>query len=305
MFLKKIVKVINNPKLALSFFLGLRVARIIPDKTILKMEYRLAIGKKLNLDDPQTFNEKLQWLKLYDRKPEYTQLADKYKVRNYIKDTIGDKYLIPLLGVYNSYQEIDFKILPEQFVLKPNHTSGDVFICKDKSKIDYERLEKLIKKWMKRRYYWFQREWPYKNIIPCVICEKFMSESESPPDDYKIVCFNGKAKLVQVHLDRFANHVQDTYDLEWNKIDLLWGFEMSEHSGSICEKPKKLEEIIMLSERLAANMCQVRIDWYIVQDNIYFGEITFFDGSGFTPMTPESYDYLLGSWITLPKNKDL
>ncbi|HEY5556696.1 ATP-grasp fold amidoligase family protein [Acetobacterium sp.] len=298
MILKRIVKGIRNPWLVVNYILGQRITRIIPDETFVKLEYRASIGRRLNLDSPQSFNEKLQWLKLFDRKQEYTQLADKYKVRKYIKGTIGEEYLIPLLGVYDSYDEIDFEALPNQFVLKPNHTSGDVYLCKDKSKIDYVELKKTVKKWMEIEYYWIHREWPYKNIKPEIICEKFMSETNIPPNDYKVVCFNGKARLVQVHMGRFTNHIQDTYDLEWNKIDMTWGFEISEHAT--CKKPKKLEKMIELSEQLAVNMCQVRIDWFIVEDNLYFGEITFFDGSGFTPIIPESYDYLLGSWINLP-----
>lgn len=298
MILKRITRGAKNPGLVFEYILGQRIARIIPDKIFVKIKYKAAIGRRLNLDNPQSFNEKLQWLKLYDRKPEYTRLVDKYEVRKHIKDTIGEEYLIPLLGVYDSYDEIDFEALPNQFVLKPNHTSGDVFICRDKSKIDYGKLEKLAKKWIKREYYWLHREWPYKNIKPKIICEKFMSVSDIPPDDYKVSCFNGKAKLIQVHIDRFNRHLQDIYDVDWNKIDLPWGLEMSE--DSTWERPQKLEKMLVLSEQLAENMYQVRIDWYIVEGNLYFGEMTFFDGAGFIPFENKEDDFLLGSWINLP-----
>lgn len=299
---KRLHKVIKNPRYIVYYLMGLRIVRIIPDRTFLKIKFKAVIGKRLNLDNPQSFNEKLQWLKLYDRKAVYTQLVDKYAVRQHIIDTIGKEYLIPLLGVYDTYDEIDFSALPNQFVLKPNHTSGDAFICKDKSQINYVELEKQVKKWMKREYYWLHREWPYKNIKPKIICEKFMSKINSAPDDFKVLCFNGEAKLIQVHVGRFSHHLQDIYDTDWNRSTMIWGFEIPEHS--ICERPQKLEKMIELSEKLAATIPQVRIDWYIVEGNLYFGEMTFFDSAGFEPFENEEDDYLLGSWIALPVKKN-
>jgi hypothetical protein len=192
---RKAVKGFRNPKLILLYLLNFKVFRIIPDKMYLKIKYRLRIGKKLDLENPKTYNEKLQWLKLYDRKPEYTMMVDKYEVRKYIAKTIGEEYLIPLLGVYERYEEINFDDLPNQFVLKPNHTSGDIFICKDKSIIDHVKLKKEINKWLKRRYYWVHREWPYKNIKPRVICEKYLQDNIT---DYKFMCFNGELKMIEI-----------------------------------------------------------------------------------------------------------
>lgn len=300
MSLNKIVKGIKEPELIINYILNKKITRIIPDKTLLKIKYKVVMGKKLNLDNPQSFNEKLQWLKLYDRKTGYNKLVDKYAVRQHIMDTIGKEYLIPLMGVYDTYDEIDFNVLPNQFVLKPNHTSGDIFICKDKSQINYVVLEKQVKKWLKREYYWLHREWPYKNIKPKIICEKFMSDKETAPDDYKILCFHGKAKLIEVHIDRYGDHKQDFYDAQWNKTKLS---QEGTNSELIYEKPQQLKEMIQLSEQLSANMAHVRIDWYIVEETLYFGEITFFDGAGFTPFENEEDDYLLGSWITLPVSK--
>lgn len=252
------------------------------------------MGKNLDLNNPKTFNEKIQWLKLYDRKPEYTQMVDKYEVKKYIKETIGSEYLVPLLGVYSRFDEIDFAALPNQFVIKPNHTSGDVYICLDKSAIDYTKLKKEVDQWIKKRYYWVHREWPYKDVKPKIICEKFMSEDNRIPDDYKVLCFNGKAKLIQLHRDRFSNYYMDWYDENWHKTNICYGIPVSDN---VYEKPREFEKMIQLSEQLAAGMSHVRIDWYILKDKIYFGEITFFNQSGLKPFEA---DALLGSWINLP-----
>lgn len=300
MVLKKIVKGIKNPRILAYYILSCRIARIIPDKTLVKLKYKASTGKKLNLDNPLAYNEKLQWLKLYDRKPEYAMLVDKVEVRKHISATIGEEYLVPLLGIYDTYNEIDFDGLPNQFVLKPNHTSGDIYICQDKSIIDYKAVEKLVRKWLKKEYYWISREWPYKNVKPKIICEQYITENNKSPDDYKVLCFNGKAKLVEMHLDRFTNHLQDIYDTEWNRTEIIWGFEQSERPSSILQKPEKLEEMIELSEKLAAHLYQGRIDWYIVQGKLFFGEITFFDGAGFMPFENDEDDLLLGSWLELP-----
>src|SRR5690554_2515997 len=216
--IKKVVKGIKYPKLILLYILNFKLFKFIPDKFYLKIKYRLKMGKKLDLNNPKTFNEKLQWLKLYDRKPEYTQMVDKYEVRKYIKDVIGEEYLIPLLGIYDSFEDIDFDKLPNEFVLKPNHTSGNVFICKDKSKIDYKKLKKGVSRWLKREYYWVHREWTYKNIKPRVICEKYLQENIT---DYKFMCFNGEPKLIQIHRNRGSkNKTLDFYDINWNKTEI-------------------------------------------------------------------------------------
>ncbi|KNZ42032.1 ATP-grasp fold amidoligase family protein [Acetobacterium bakii] len=269
----------------------------VPDRFYLKLQYRHYFGKELNLDNPVTFNEKLQWLKLYDRKPEYTQMVDKYEVKNYIKETIGADFLIPLLGVYNNFDDIDFAVLPDQFVLKPNHTSGNVYICRDKSTIDYQQLKSDVDGWLKRQYFWVHREWPYKNVKPRIICEQFISENDTVPDDYKVLCFNGKAKLIEVHSDRFGNHHQDFYNGKWHKMKISQGFNTSDQR---LEKPRAFDQMIAMSETLAREMNHVRIDWFIVQDKLYFGEITFFDGAGFEPFDDEENDMLLGNFINLP-----
>ncbi|MCU9942847.1 glycosyl transferase, partial [Bacillus pacificus] len=211
--INKIIKGIRNPKRAILYILGTKISKVIPDKTYLEIKYKLTTGKKLDFENPKTFNEKLQWLKLHNRNPEYTTMVDKFEVRKYIADKIGEEYLIPLIGVYDSFEEIDFEVLPNQFVLKPNHTSGNVYICKDKSKINYKELKKEINMWLKRKYYWMHREWPYKNVKPKIVCEKYMvDESGTELKDYKMYCFNGETKIIQVDYDRFNGHKRNLYN---------------------------------------------------------------------------------------------
>lgn len=273
------------------------IQSLIPDRFYCSWKYKKCFGKRLDLKNPKTFNEKLQWLKLYDRNPIYTNLVDKYEVRKYISKTIGEEYLIPLIGVWDRFEEIDFSKLPDQFVLKCTHDSGSVFICTDKSKFNIEDAKLKINTALKRNFYYVAREWVYKNIKPRIICEKFISDNEITPDDYKVLCFNGKAKLVEIHIDRFGNHKQDFYDENWSKKDISQGDTISDFTY---DKPRLLENMLKLSEKLSAEMYHVRIDWFIVRDELYFGEITFFDGAGFVPFDKECHDLLLGSWIKLP-----
>jgi hypothetical protein len=268
----------------------------MPDKLYLKIIYYYETGQYLNLDNPVTFNEKLQWIKLYDRKPEYNTYVDKYNVRDYIKQTLGEEYLIPLIGVYDTVDEIPWDELPNKFVLKCTHGSGSNIICKDKCKLDIEESKRKLKRWMKKNWFWFGREWPYKNVKPRIICEEFISDTNNTPDDIKVLCFNGKAKLIEVHMNRFGNnHTQDFYDITWRKT----GISQGNISNSTKEKPLYFEEMINLSELLAKDKYHVRIDWYEVNGKLYFGEITFFDGSGLYPFDNENDNLMLGSWIDL------
>lgn len=300
--IKKIIRNLKRPKIVILYLISNSVlSRLIPDAIFLKIKYRLRIGKKLNLSNPKTFNEKLQWLKINDRKPEYTSLVDKYKVREYIATNIGEEYLIPLLGVYSSYDEIDFNKLPNGFVLKPNHTSGNIFICKDKIKVSHIELKKTIKKWLNRKYYWIHREWPYKNIKPKILCEKYMvDESGKELKDYKLFCFNGKVKCSYVGLNRFleSGFNLDFYDIDWKPMPFETHYK---RSGTNIPKPKNYKKMVDISEYLSSDIPFVRIDFYESKERLYFGEITFYPLSGFGEFTPEKYDYLLGSWIKLPK----
>jgi hypothetical protein len=268
----------------------------ISDRQYLKLAYRIAINKKLNLDAPATFNEKLQWLKLHDRNPLYSTYVDKFAVREHIRKTIGDQHLIPLLDSYESVEEIDWDRLPDRFVLKCTHATGANIICTDKRALDLKSAKAKLGKWLKNNLYWYGREWPYNRVKPRIICEEFLSDCGRIPNDYKVLCFNGKAKLIQLHVGRYANHKQDFYDRDWNRTTIS---QRRTASGVAEKKPAQLEKMIRLSEQLAANLRHVRIDWFIVGERLYFGEMTFYDGSGFVPFDDENDDYLLGSWIDL------
>jgi hypothetical protein len=272
----------------------------LPDKEYLKLDYRTTIGRKLDLKHPITYNEKLQWLKLNDRRPEYTKYVDKFEVQSHIRETIGEQYLIPLLGLYNSVEEIDWGSLPDRFVIKCTHGSGTNIICTDKNKLDIEEAKKKLNRWMNRSWYWYGREWPYKNISPRIICQEFISDTGKTPDDYKVLCFNGKAKFIEVHMDRFSDHRQDLYDEEWNKVSIIQGETPSE---LVYGKPACFEEMMRLSEKLAADMYHVRIDWFVVNERLYFGEITFYDGAGFYAFDEEEDDRMMGNLIHLPTDQ--
>ena len=284
--------------------------RWIPDKLYLKMMYLLETGKKLNLDNPRTYNEKLQWIKLYDRKPLYTKIVDKFEVRKYVADMIGEKYLIKLIGLYNSVDEIDWAALPNAFALKCTHGSGSNIICRDKSSHDIKTGKIQLRKWMKQNWFWVGREWPYRNIMPRIICEELLTNNYGEiPEDYKVLCFNGKAKMIQVQSGRFVDLRIDFYDVQWNKTDISITFGKLHGSNSlvntlqnseiIFNKPQLLEEMLQLSEILSQNTYHTRVDWYIVENKLYFGEITFFQGSGFLSFGKEKDEIMFGDWINL------
>lgn len=278
-----------------------RTSFFCPDKLFLKMKFRYHIGKKLNLKNPESFNEKLQWLKLYDRKPEYSIYVDKYAVRAYIAEILGEEYLIPLLGVYDNVKEIDWASLPDKFVLKCTHGSGSNIICPDKNKLDIEEAKKKLQKWMNKNWYWYGREWPYKNLKPRIICEKYLiDESGKELKDYKLMCFNGEVKCIFVCTNRNSSTGVniDIYDVNWN----LMPFGRYNHPGTGVKisKPKNLDNMVKYAEKLSKNIPFIRVDYYEANGHLYFGELTFYPASGFGKFTPESYDYLLGSWIKLP-----
>lgn len=278
----------------------IRLMRIVPDKLYLKMMFYKHFKRNLNFKRPETFSEKLQWLKMNDRKPEYTVFVDKYKVREYIKGKIGEEYLVPLLGVWNDASSIDFSKLPNQFVLKCNHDSKSTIICRDKSQLNKQQAVEKLNKRLNLNAYWYGREWPYKNVKPLVIAEQYLkSEKDESLTDYKVLCFNGKAKYVQVYCGRGTDHYTlDYYDMEWNIMRIEQkGIKLTEQP---LKKPVFLDEMISLSEVLAKELIHARIDWYYVNGQLYFGEITFFDGSGFVPFLKEQDDTLLGNLIKLP-----
>lgn len=302
--LTKIIKAFKNPRLVILYMLDFNFFRIIPDEHYLKIKYKLHMKKKLDLNNPQTLNEKLQWLKLNDRNQLYTNIVDKYEVRKYITKTIGKDYLIPLIGVWNKFEDINFSKLPNQFVLKCTHDSGGLVICTDKNKLDIELARKKINKSLKRDFYYVGREWPYKNVKPRIICEKYMvDESEMELKDYKFMCFNGEAKCSFVCLNRNSpNGLNvDFYDMNWNSMPFERHYP---NSGALIPKPKNFNKMVEFAEKLSKNIPFVRVDFYETNGKLYFGELTFYPGAGFEEFTPESYDYLLGSWINIPISKE-
>ena len=299
-YLNALYKVITNKDYRFLILAGQGFYDNMDDEAYLKRKYRACMGKELNLGFPQTLNEKLQWLKLYNRKPEYTMMVDKYAVRKYIADTIGEEYLIPLLGVWDNPDDIDFDALPNQFVLKCNHNSGlGMCICKDKSKLDIAKVKAELRKGLKQDYYLTCREWPYKNVKRRIIAEKYMSdEGKEELSDYKVLCFNGEPKIVEVHKGRFnGQHTADNYDIFWNKTDIEQ-YDLPK-TNELMPKPAFLEEMLYLSRLLSKNLIHVRVDWYFTNNRLYFGELTFYDGSGYNQFCGNA-DEFLGSLIKLP-----
>ena len=298
--MNKIIKYIKKPSNVLLYLMNKNFFKWIPDEKYITIKYKLEMNQKLNLKEPKTFNEKLQWLKLYDRNPEYTKMVDKYEAKKYVADIIGQEYIIPTLGVWDKFEDIEFDKLPKQFVLKPTHTSGNVFICKDKEKINYKQLRKMINKWLKRDYYLVHREWPYKNIKPKIIAEQYMvDDSGMKLKDYKFFCFNGIAQTILVCSNRNGSFKNTNfYDINWN----LQPFTREKHKNSNeqIKKPKNLDEMITVAEKLSKDIPFVRVDLYEINGKVYFGELTFYPSSGFEGFEPEEWDKKLGDMLELP-----
>ena len=276
----------------------------LPDDEYLKRMFKARLGYEMNLDNPQTFNEKLQWLKLYDRKPIYTTMVDKSAVKDYVAGIIGEKYIIPTIGIWNDAEEISFENLPEQFVLKCTHDSQGIVICKDKKSLDIEAAKRKLNRCLKRDYYKKSREWPYKNVPHRIIAEEYLEDSKSHElSDYKVHSFNGTPKVILVCKNRFSENMmtEDFFDAEWNHLNVR-----REHHGN-CKtaipKPKEMDIILNLARVLSENIPFVRSDFYIVNEKVYFGELTFSPAGGFRSFIPESFDREMGKWLSLPDIK--
>lgn len=290
---------IKHPRLLLYSW-GMRGHfKWLGDTAYVKLMYWAKFGQKLNLDSPQTFNSKIQWLKLYSKNTFSAQLVDKYEVKKFVSEAIGNQYIIPTLGVWDSYDEIDFDILPDEgFVLKCTHDSGGVYICKNKNEFDSVKARQLLEKSLNRNYFWIGREWAYKYIKPRIIAEPLMvDESGVELKDYKIFNFNGKAKLIQVDYDRFIFHKRNLYDTKWNYIDAEIKYPTD--SSHKIPKPKCLDELLKLSEILSKEFIHVRTDFYVINEKIYFGELTFLHGSGYETFRPAEFGLEVGSWMKL------
>lgn len=299
--IKTLINLFTQPRQMVVFLASNGFLDWIPDKTYLRMFYWGMIGKRLNLENPRGFNEKLQWLKLNYHDPSYVKLVDKYDVKTYVHEKYLEIKLIHTLGVWKNVDEIDFNKLPKQFVLKCTHDSGSVIICKEKQQLDVEKTKKDLQRSLKMNMYKYGREWVYKEVQPRIIAEEYIQDSDSEElKDYKFMCFDGKVKCCFVCSDRFSPeglHVT-FFDREWNVLPFTRHYPRRE--GGI-PKPSNLNKMIEYAEQMSVGMPFVRIDFYLVNDEIYFGEYTFFPGCGFEEFTPDEWDYTLGDWIKLPE----
>ena len=281
-------------------------ARLLPDDVYLKWIFPARVGYPLDLKTPKTFNEKLQWLKLHDRKPEYTKMVDKVEAKKYVASIIGDEYIIPTIAVYDSVEDIDFDALPQQFVLKCSHDSGGIVICRDKNKLDKKAAIAKLRKGLKQNFYWQNREWPYKNVKPRIIAEQYMEDTWKPNAslvDYKFYCFGGEPTYCQVIQDRDTTETIDFFDMDWQHQDFVGlnpAAGPAAGPAALCpQKPKNFDVMKKIAGDLSKEKPFSRIDLYEINDHTFFGEITFFPLSGFGVFSPEQYNEILGKLITM------
>ena len=277
----------------------------MPDKQYLKLMFWVRMGYPLNLDNPKTLNEKVQWLKLNDRKEKYVSIVDKYSVRDIVSKQLGTQYVIPLVGgPWSSFDEIDFSLLPNSFVLKCTHDSGGVVVCKDKNTFDMEKAKKTINASLKRNYYKYSREWPYNEISPQIIAEKYIEDdTDGELKDYKILCFNGKPENIMVCTGRFSGGVKYYFfDKEWNFLRLNHGDNELPNDFSI-KRPQFLHEMLDIAEKLSTGFDLARIDLCEAQGQVWFGEITLYPDSGFDTDILEETDKCFGSKLCLTKKE--
>ena len=276
----------------------------LPDKQYIDVMYRARFERKMDWDNPKTFNEKLQWLKLYDRQNIYSVMADKYEAKQYAADKIGESYIVPALaGPWDRFDEINFDALPNQFVLKTTHDCGGVVICKDKASFDRVEAKKFLERHLKMNYYLNCREWPYKNIKPRIFAEEYLADMDAGDlKDYKFFCFNGVPKLMFIASERQSKEITrfDFYDMDFNHLDLING-----QPNSLKEiiKPEKFELMKDLAATLSAGIPHIRVDFYEINGHVYLGEMTFYHYGGFVPFQPAEWDVKIGEWLELPKRE--
>lgn len=299
------ISLFSNPK---NIAIGLlHHAPFIKDDLYLRIKYRLEMGENLNLKKPIKFQEKLQWLKLYNRQPEYTKLVDKYAVKEYVKNLIGEKHVIPTLGVWNNFDEIDFNKLPDKFVLKTTHGGGNtgVIICRDKNSFDYVLAKKKLQKSLRSDIYKIYKEWPYKNVPKRIIAEKYIEHpNKKDLTDYKVFCFNGNPEYIQVIQDRNTNETIDFFDVNWihqKFTGLNFKNRITYYNAPIPpSKPDNLDKMIDFARILAQNTIFLRVDFYNIENHIFFGELTFYPASGFGKFTPDEWDIKIGDRLNIP-----
>ena len=298
MLLDTIVGAILHPSKLLKVLINMGLLNAMDDESYIRLCYHLHTGKVLDLNNPKTFNEKIQWLKLNYRRPEYTTLVDKYKVREYIANTIGGEYLTPLLGVWERAEDIDFNALPDQFVLKCNHNSGiGMCICTDKSKLDTSKVRRELNRGLRQDYYLTGREWAYNNVPRRIIAEQYLTDDGFGLKDYKFFCFNGEPRLIQVDFDRFVGHKRNLYTTDWQYFN--GEIEYPADPNVMIPRPETLNIMLDLARKLSAGYPHVRIDFYSIKGKVYFGEMTFYHGSGYEHFSPASLGEMMGGWMNL------
>lgn len=272
--------------------------RFLPDKVYIQIYYFAKFKRFIDFKNPKTYNEKLNWLKLNDRNPKYTDMVDKHEAKKYVASIIGEEYVIPTIGIYDKFDDIDLDTLPEQFVIKCTHDSEGLVICKDKKQLDIDVAKKKIEKAMKYNFYYIGREWPYKNIKPRILIEQYMEDhTDGELRDYKFFCFNGEPKAMFVATDRSKGNTKfDYFDMNFNHLDIRQHYP---NSSKQIQKPKTFEKMVELSKKISKGLKHVRIDFYEVDGNLYFGEITFYHFSGFQPFNDIKWDEMFGEWIKI------
>lgn len=298
---KKIIRIFSDKEHRYNFLNARGFSRFISSEKLLKIRYYARFGQELNLNAPTKYTEKLQWLKVYDQNPDYTLMVDKYEAKKLVAEKIGEEYVVPLLGVWEQAEDIDFESLPEQFVLKTTHDSGGYVICQQKSKLDYDDVIRTMKKNLNRNYYIGSREWPYKNVKPRVIAEKYMEdESDGELRDYKFFTFGGVPKVLYITQSRGKDEVTvaDFYDMNFEHLPFTIDHDMAKTPP---HPPKNFELMKSLASKLSENTPQLRVDFYEVNGKVYFGEMTFFHCSGLESFHPKEWDEIFGEWLKLPE----
>lgn len=301
--MNKIKAFLTDPNFRLSILASRGFYNRMSDEDFLKRKYKLKFGESLDLENPQKFQEKLQWVKLNDRKPIYHQMVDKYDAKKFISERVGEQYVIPTLGIWEKFDDIDFDSLPNKFIIKNTHDSGNYYICKDKLKLDKKVMKSRLRiKTLNRDYYVENREWPYKGLKPRIIAEPLLEDINAPYlRDFKFYCFNGEPRIFYITSDKGGNlpTKQDFFDIEGNHLDIQ-DISYPNNPVKTPDLPINLSEMVELCKSLSRDTYHLRVDLYEINGKVYVGELTFFEGSGFCAFSPEKYNLLLGEWIKLP-----
>ena len=298
-YINKILKCLIDNNYRFSVLSSLGVFNGMNDKKYIEKKFKNQMGYSLDLENPITYNEKIQWLKLYDRNSKYIYMADKYEAKKIVSNILGDEYVVPTIGIYDDFDKINFEELPNQFVMKCTHDSGGVIVCKEKKYFNYKEARKKINKNLKKNYFFYGREWPYKNINPRIIIEKYLEDSyQKEIIDYKFFCFNGKVEYLYISEGSHTlNQKIQFFDKNYLPIDC----SRSDYNKfeRIPKKPKNFDKMIEFAELLSKNIEHIRIDFYEINGQLYFSEFTFYTGSGYVPFNEKHWDFKFGSLINL------